>query len=286
MTIVNIENPFDGDGIAIEANTDTTNTFAELAEPELISTEHDRAGQQLAQVSENTVAQMGAETLEHIGGLEQEVDGEIHTDQAETKAGILRRLDTAIRGRELQMDERILSVLIALSIGTVTIIGDNIAMFEKVPVVGWIAEWASDQGLHWVANKMDELMRELASKVRNKDYRTEKPFIHGTAKAVAAGLGLGSKLLVNIGFIPAGVIGDFINPGSIQSGLELGKYLPIAGAFVERGVSITDWFTEGVIKIIEKVTGRNESDQPRQSFIDWLNEKISSGATFAPATAS
>ncbi|HOU75650.1 MAG TPA: hypothetical protein PK957_00825 [Candidatus Dojkabacteria bacterium] len=229
--------------------------------------------------------ELGAETLKNVSEIQEDLIVEDAQDKQETKKGILTHLDTMIRGRKLTLDRAILDLMIALSIGTAGAIGDNVALFDKVPWLGIVLEFVSDQGLKWVANEFDEKVRDLVSKVANKDYRTNKPFIGGTANLVSEGIGLGTKALVALGFIPAGAIGDFVNPATVQAVLEFGKYTPIIGAVVERGVNTSDKLIGRVTGLIGEIFGKVEEEKPGFSFDNfskWWDQKLQEGVVFSP----
>lgn len=269
-----------------DPSTDSS-TFAELGN-DTISQEQDLHGQQQAQQTEDDITplqQLGQQVVENIATAQEDLIVEVTEDKTETKKGILTRLDTMIRGRELTLDRAILDLMIALSVGTLGAVGDNVALFEKIPWVGIVLEFISDHGLKWIANEFDSNVRDLVSKIAKKDYRTNKPLIGGTASLLSEGLGLGTKALVSLGFIPAGVIGDFLNPATVQSALELGKYTPIIGAFVERGVNTTDSIIGGITSIVDKVFKKAQDEKPELSFDtfrEWWDKKLHEGVVFTP----
>ena len=249
-----------------------------------LSQEQDLPGQQQAQQTEDDITplqELGQEVVENVATAQEKLIVEEAEDRKETKRVILQRLDTMIRGRELKLDEELLNVMISLSVGVGAAVGDNLAIFDKVPWLGIVPEYLSDQGLEWLANNFDKGVREVLSRVTSKDYRKDKPLIKGTANLISGGIGLGTKALVGLGFIPAGVVGDFTNPATVQAIMEMGKYTPVIGAFVERGVNATDTIIDGVTGVVRKVFGKTKQEGPKMSFMDWWDQKLHEGVTFS-----
>lgn len=260
-----------------------SSTFAKFGN-DTISQEQDLPGQQQAQQTEDEITplqELGQKVVENIATAQEDLIVEEAEDRKKTKKGILQRLDTMIRGRELKVDEELLNAMIALSVGVGAAVGDNLAIFDKIPWLGIPFEYLTDQGFEWLANGFDKGVREVLSRVTSKDYRREKPLIKGTANLISGGIGLGTKALVGLGFIPAGVVGDFVNPATVQSIMEMGKYTPVIGAFVERGINTTDGVIDGVTGLVRKVLGKAKGEGPKMSFSDWWDQKLHEGVTFS-----
>ncbi len=209
-------------------------------------------------------------------------------DKGDTKDGIVRRMmsfirqaDTKIRGRELDYVDRVVEGLTAIGLGAAAELGDASTFLAgtSIPVAGWLGEWATDVGITWAAEEINEFITKSVARVRKKEVPEDVVYSGVTA-----------RLLSKVISVPASLLApgsqEFINPVAVQSVFNLGGLAPVAGPFVERIVTTSDSAIMRVLKIFRignKVAKENKGDR----FGKWvIKNKLLGNESAEPAPAT
>jgi hypothetical protein len=209
-------------------------------------------------------------------------------DKGDTKDGIVRRMisfirraDTKIRGRELDYVDRVVEGLTAIGLGAVAELGDASTFLAgtSIPVLGWIGEWATDVGITWAAEEINEFITKSVARVRKKEVPEDVVYSGVTARLLSKVLSVPASLLA-----PGSQ--EFINPVVVQSLFNLGGLAPVSGAVVERIVTTSDSAITRVQKIF-RIGNKAVKGDKGDRFGKWvIKNKLfgNESAQEAPAT--